>query len=202
MLIITSAVTLLPMLMGALLWAKLPQQLAIHWNAQGVADGVASRTLVVFGFPVIFLVIHLAGIALTLFEHKNRNMKKKPFLLMLWLCPMLSLVVFSVVYSIALGFLLRVEVMAPLLLGIMFIVIGNYMPKIEKNRTLGIKLPWTLKSEKNWYKTHRLAGALWVAGGVLILATAFLGNMLITFSALIAMVLIPTVYSYVLYKGK
>ena len=67
---------------------------------------------------------------------------------------------------------------------------------------MGIKLPWTLEDEENWNKTHRMAGFLWVIGGVVIMATAFLGAFWLFFVVLIPMVFVPTVYSYLLYKKK
>ena len=66
---------------------------------------------------------------------------------------------------------------------------------------MGIKLPWTLNSEENWNRTHRLAGFLWVLGGVYFIVMSFVGWSLPAFLIPLAvMVLVPTVYSYVLYK--
>ena len=88
----------------------------------------------------------------------------------------------------------------PLFMGALFVIIGNYMPKCKQSYTIGIKIPWTLNDEENWNKTHRMAGFLWVIGGVVIMATAFLGTFQLLFVVLIPMVIIPFVYSYLLYK--
>jgi uncharacterized membrane protein len=64
---------------------------------------------------------------------------------------------------------------------------------------LGIKLPWTLKNEENWNKTHRFSGKLWVIGGIVTMVTAFLGNFWILLGVLIVMAAVPTIYSYVLH---
>ena len=85
-------------------------------------------------------------------------------------------------------------------MGALFVVIGNYLPKCKQSYTVGIKIPWTLNDEENWNKTHRLAGFLWVIGGVVIMATAFLGTFWLFFVVLIPMVIVPFVYSYSLYK--
>ena len=91
--------------------------------------------------------------------------------------------------------------MIPILIGLLFIVIGNYMPKTKQSYTMGIKLPWTLASEENWNRTHRLAGFLWVIGGVYFLAMTFIGWSLVAFLIPLAvMVLVPAVYSYLLYR--
>ena len=74
------------------------------------------------------------------------------------------------------------------------------MPKMKQSYTIGIKLPWTLESEENWNRTHRLAGYTFMIGGILVAATAFLEQMWITFVVFIIMSVIPTVYSFALYK--
>jgi len=87
------------------------------------------------------------------------------------------------------------------LMGLLFILIGNYLPKTKQSYTMGIKLPWTLASEENWNRTHRLAGFLWVLGGVYFIVMSFIGWSLIAFLIPLAvMVLIPAVYSYLLYR--
>ena len=88
-----------------------------------------------------------------------------------------------------------------LFLGLVFIIVGNYMPKVKQNYFLGIKLPWTYASEENWNKTHRMAGKLWVAGGILFLANFFFRIQWMEVIIMFAMILIPVVYSY-LYSRK
>ena len=95
---------------------------------------------------------------------------------------------------------LSIENIMPLFFGALFVIVGNYMPKCKQNYSIGIKLPWTLNDEENWNRTHRLAGKLWVAGGFLEMMTAFFGGFILFFIISIAMIIIPTVYSYVLYK--
>ena len=51
-----------------------------------------------------------------------------------------------------------------ILIGVMFVIMGNYMHKIKQNYSVGIKLPWTLNSEENWNRTHRLGSWLFVIG--------------------------------------
>ena len=87
-----------------------------------------------------------------------------------------------------------------LLMGVLFIFIGNLLPKMQQSYTMGIKLPWTLHNEENWNKTHRLSGKVWVIGGIIILSTALWGNFLVLMATTLLMVLIPVVYSYCLYR--
>ena len=121
--------------------------------------------------------------------------------LVLWICPVLSLVISSLVYTYALGYdFLDIPFIMCLLVGIVFIIVGNYLPKCRQSYTMGIKLPWTLDDEGNWNATHRFGGWVWVICGVAMLATAFLGNFWVLLGVLLVAVILPTVYSYLYYR--
>ena len=198
--LVTSLVALIPVLVGLLLWNKLPEQIPSHWNINGEVDAWSSKPFAVFGFPGILLAIHWVCIFVSSADPSSKNYHPKMIQLVLWICPAISLLINSLVYTTALGYHLAVETVMPLLVGLMFIIVGNLLPKCRQSYTMGIKLPWTLANEENWNKTHRMAGKLWVAGGVLTMATAFLGSFWILMGILIVMVAVPTVYSYRLYK--
>ena len=201
-LIITSLVTLIPIVVGLILWNKLPEQVPVHWNINGEVDGFATKTQAVFVMPLVLVASHWICVVGTSLDPKKQNINDKMFTLVLWIVPVISLLCNSMVYATALGHKISVEVIMPLFIGALFIIIGNYMPKCKQSYTLGIKLPWTLDDEENWNKTHRLAGFLWVIGGVVIMASAFLGKFWFSFVVLVPMVIIPTVYSYILYRNK
>ena len=201
-LIITSLITLIPIIIGLILWDNLPDQVPMHWNINGEVDGFATKTQAVFVMPLVLVAFHWICVLVTLLDPKKQNINDKMFTLVLWIIPIISLLCNSMVYATALGHKISVEVIMPLFMGALFVVIGNYMPKCKQSYTLGIKLPWTLDDEENWNKTHRLAGFLWVIGGVVIMASAFLGEFWLFFVVLVPMVIIPTVYSYILYRNK
>ena len=201
-LLLTSVVTLLPMVIGLLLWNSLPEQIPLHWNAEGAVDGYGSKAMAVFGLPVFVLAMQWLCMLMTSLDPKHKNIDAKPLTLVLWICPILCAFISCLMYAAALGYAVSVEILMPLFLGALFVVIGNYLPKCRQSYTLGIKLPWTLDDPENWYNTHRLAGIVWVIGGVVIMATAFLGKFWIMMSKLAVMVLAPTVYSYSLYRRK
>jgi uncharacterized membrane protein len=201
-LIAATLVMLVPMIVGLLLWNQLPEQVAIHWNAAGEVDGWGSRAMVVFGLPLFVLAIHWVCVLITCSDPKHKDVHGKVVHLVLWICPIVSLVCHTFVYAWALGYNLSIEIIMPLLCGVLFMIIGNLMPKCKQNYTIGIKLPWTLNDEENWNKTHRFAGKLWVAGGVLIAATSILGNVLIFLGVTLIMAVVPTIYSYLLYRKK
>ena len=201
-LIITSVITLIPVVIGLILWNKLPDQVPVHWDINGAVDGYATRTQAVFAMPFVLVAFHWICVLGTLLDPKKQNINDKMFTLVLWIIPVISLLCNSLVYATALGHKVSVEIIMPLFMGALFVIIGNYMPKCKQSYTMGIKLPWTLDDEENWNKTHRLAGFLWVVGGVVIMATAFLGVSWLLFVLLISMVIAPAVYSYLLYRKK
>ena len=109
----------------------------------------------------------------------------------------------TVTLASALGVDLKVQIYAPMFCGVLFIIVGNYLPKVSQSYTVGIKLPWTLDDEENWNKTHRFAGFLWVICGILMIISAFLKiRMVNTLVFLAVMVLAPTVYSFMIYVKK
>ena len=200
--IITSLLTLVPSVIGLILWNQLPEQIAIHFNINNEPDSYSGKAFAVFGLPALMLVFHLVCCLASSIDPKSSNYTDKMMKLVLFICPALSIVLCSLVYLNALGKGIKMGFAVSLFMGVLFIIIGNYLPKCKQTYTMGIKLPWTLKDEENWNKTHRLGGKLWVAGGVLICATAVLANIFVLLTTVSVMVIVPTVYSYRLYKNK
>ena len=202
-LLISSAVILLPMLAGVILWNKLPAKVPTHWGFDGTVDGWGSKAFAVFGLPLILLATHWICVFVTSLDPKNKGQSQKVFGLILWICPLVSLFVGVSVYAGALGVALNVGALAMWAMALMFIVIGNYLPKCKQNYTVGIKVPWTLESEENWNATHRFGGKVWVMGGALIALCAFLPRVILfpVFLVLLTvLVFLPILYSYLYYR--
>ena len=204
-LILTTLIILLPMLAGVILWNRLPEQFPTHFNAAGEVDGWSSKAFGVFGLPLILVAFQwLCVVGSLKMDPKAENLQGKMFSLVLWIIPVLSVVMNALVYCTAMGMDMKVQIIVPLLVGLLLVIIGNWLPKCKPTWTLGIKLPWTLADEDNWNRTHRFAGPIWVAGGMVIMLCALIGGAFLWVipAALAAMVLAPTVYSYLLFKGK
>lgn len=199
-LVLTSIITLIPIVVGLLLWNQLPEQMPTHWGINGEVDAWSSKAFAVFFFPILLLALHWLCVAASCADPKSKDYHPKMIALVLWICPVIGLVISTLMYSAALGYALAVETILPLLMGLLFIIIGNLLPKCRQSYTMGIKLPWTLNNEENWNKTHRFGGKVWVVGGVIIMATAFAGSFWILLGVLIVMVALPTVYSYCLHR--
>ena len=205
--IITTLITLLPILFGLIVWNRLPEQIATHWGANGQADGYSGKAFAVFGMPCILAVLQLFVSFITLNDPKRRNIHKKPLTLIFWIIPVMSVIVNGITYAAALGMEIEVGIIISILVGILLIALGNYMPKLQQNYTIGIRVPWTLNSTENWNRTHRLGGKTFILGGFLLIIAGFLGSVMGdygTLAALIVIVLIcagvPAVYSFWLFK--
>ena len=199
-LIITSVVILLPILAGVILWNQLPDPMPSHWNASGEIDGWSSKPFAIFGLPLIMLAAQWLCVLGTAADPKKNNHPEKILHLVLWIIPVLSVVMHTFVYLIALGYGVSMEVVMPVLIGVIFTIIGNYLPKCKQNYTIGIKIPWTLNNEENWNKTHRFAGFLWVVCGIAIMFTGFFGGFWVFLPITFLMVLAPIIYSYMLHR--
>jgi hypothetical protein len=103
------------------------------------------------------------------------------------------------IFSRAMDFELNLGTLLFPLLGLLFILMGNWLPKIKQNSTLGIKIKWTLYNEENWNKTHRFAGFVWVIAGVIFCLMGFVSEKMLVFLLplqVILLVVVPMVYSW------
>ena len=204
-LIITTVIILLPVLAGLILWDRLPEKLPRHFNAAGEVDGWAGKAVGVFAMPAFFVAVQwLCAVGSFKMDPKANNLNDKVMGLVLWFIPVMSVLMHTLVYCTALGMEMNVQIVIPVLIGLVMIAIGNWLPKCKQTYTLGIRLPWTLESEDNWNRTHRFAGPIWVVCGMIIVAGGLIGGafLWVMLAALLTMIAAPTVYSYLLFKGK
>lgn len=152
--------------------------------------------------PLVLAALHTGLLILTRYIDPVKQSKKIENIVF-FIIPALSVYISAIFIAIMLGLDLDVNLICAVLLGVSFIVMGNYLPKAKRNRTFGIKLKWTIANDDNWVATHRLGGKLFVIAGILSFLTAFLPTK-ITFISLAVMlvfiVVIPTVYSYRFYR--
>lgn len=203
--LITSVIVLIPMLVGVAFWDALPEQVAIHWGASGEPDGWCSKAFAVYALPLIMVALHWACLFATRFDKKNRNQNPKMMNITYWLVPAVSWVANGMTYADALGKDIDVIRLLPIIMGALFLFIGNYLPKCTPNRTVGIRIKWTLADEENWNATHRFGGKVWFIGAIVILASSLLPakiSVCVMIAATLAMGLAPIIYSYCFYKKK
>jgi uncharacterized membrane protein len=187
-------------------YSRLPASVPIHWNAAGEIDDYAPKAIGAFLLPAIMLA--LAGVFAALpaispsgfdIERRSRAYRAILFASLLF---MLGLHVYLLLS--AMNVARSISAVVPLLLGALFVILGNYLPKMRRNFFIGIRTPWTLADEDVWFRTHRLGGVLFVVSGVLLMVVGpFLHGRAasIFLPALIGLVaLFLVIYSFVIYR--
>ena len=204
-LLITSLVTLLPAAVGLLLWDKLPDIMNIHWNVQVQADGTAGKAFAIFAMPLTLLALHGLCFFLTAVTNRSNDQTPKAMTLALWIVPVISNMSMALLYTSALGLEPNFGLLTMVPMGILFMVIGNFMPKFRRNTTMGIKIKWTLADDENWNATHRFGGKLWFWGGLLIMLLSLIPSywmILVDFIIIAVMCIVPMVYSWKFHKAQ
>ena len=185
-----------------LFYDKMPAELPTHWNFQGEADDYSSKfhaMVVIQGFLVLmnaFLCFMLDS------DPKNNKQYNLVMTISKLSMPAIMLLIYIITVMAGFGREVKVSTILPIFIGLLFIAIGNYLPKIKRNYTMGIKLPWTLNSDENWRRTHRLGGICFVIIGLCLILSVFLKSEIVFLVPLILGGIIPAIYSYYLYtKG-
>lgn len=199
--ILTTIVCLIPVILGIFLYPRLPETIVIHWDAGGNPNGWASKLMGAIVFPGILVLVNIVFPLLLKTDPKYSNMNEKVKQMLHWIIPMVSIFCSGSTLAAAFGRDVKTTLLVPMFLGFIFVVIGNYLPKTPQSYTVGIKLPWTLHSEENWNRTHRMAGFLWVIGGIAMIITGALGMGSVSMIVItVIMVLVPVLYSYLLFR--
>lgn len=199
-LIAASLFILLPAVVGLVLWNRLPDRIPTHFGTDNQVNGWSSKPMAVLGMPFLMLAIEFFCAFFANADPKRKNINRKMMQMILWIIPVISIVACLSCYAVALGISVDIGMLINVMLGIMFIIMGNYMPKLKQNYSAGIKLPWTLNSEENWNRTHRMGSWMFIIGGVAFIINGFLQSEWILIAFLVAVGVIPTGYSYYLYK--
>lgn len=200
--ILTTIVCLLPIIAGLALYKQLPDPMITHWDFQGNPNGYMPKITAIIILPCILAVINLFVPFLLKADPKYDNIDRKIKLLISWIIPTVSIFCAATTLAVGLGYDNRLAATAPLFIGLLFIIIGNYLPKTKQSYTVGIKLPWTLHDEENWTRTHRFAGFLWVICGFMLMLSVLIPKKEILCITLLALMIIaPAVYSYLLYRN-
>jgi len=201
---------LLAALTGALsLWAypRLPAAVAIHWGVSGRPDRYGSPLVAVLVIPLI--ILGLNGLLTVLPRIDPRRANYERFRDSYWLLGNAVSVFLGFVHGLiianGLGHSVSMAQLVPVGVGVLLIVIGSVLTRVQPNWFVGIRTPWTLSSDAVWRETHRVSGRVFIGGGLVIAAAAFappgavVPLILGTVAALIA---VPVVHSYLLWKSE
>ena len=188
-LIITCLVCLLPILLGLALWDRLPDTIAIHFNIHNEPDGFASKGFAVFGPPALMALLQIICCIINdinAFKHGNR---KKFEMATKWIIPVMSVLLQIVTLGYSLGWMIDIRKVVALIVGAIFLVIGNYLPKFDYIKN------YNIDAEKA-RKINRFIGYESVVMGLLFIISIFLPPI---FTILCLWLLIPYALISVIY---
>lgn len=156
----------------------------------------------------IFLVTYLVAMAVTFYDNRNRQQSTKVMRMVLWIVPGMTLLYNGIARWIVMDVTKENLVMAVIYVGtgLLFVIVGNYLPKVKPNRTIGIRVVWTLQDEENWNATHRFSGKIWVAAGLLCMICGLFSDsmaaLILSIVSIAAAAFGSILYSYLYYKKK
>lgn len=199
----------IPLIYLAIVWNTLPESIALHFDMNGNADRIGNKKELLISLVVISVVSLLVFLLLKNIyridpkkyaaENKDRLLRIG-FAVSAFMAAIGCMIVYTGQHGskgFAMGFILAG-------MGLLFAIIGNYLPNLKPNYFAGLRLPWTLENPDNWKKTHALAGKLWFAGGLFLAVICLLIPNKIAlisfFIVTITITIIPCVYSYKLYR--
>lgn len=173
--IIAALLSLVSLVFIGIVYPRLPSPMPVHWNWRGEVDGWGPRwTIFLLGALPLALVALFRMVPKIDPRGDSYEKHERAYQVLVLAVPLLLIAVTWLSIAVALGATIRIEVVVPILVGLLFILIGNFMPQIRFNYSFGIRLPWTLASEESWRRTHRLGGYVFIALGMVFVATSLL----------------------------
>ena len=202
----------LPLLLLAASWViavyfyrHFPALVATHWDSSGRVNGYMGRTGGAFFLPVLLSGMYALFLVLPALDPRRQRYESFAPVYHVFKAAILGILLLLFIASgmYNLGYAVNIATITPLLIGLLFIILGNYMGKIKRNWFIGIRTPWTMSSEDVWNKTHRMGGYLMVACGLLMLAVPLVpgkAGFLLVMGAVLTFALATTAYSYLVYR--
>ena len=196
-LIITTLMCIVPIIFGVILYNRLPEQMAVHFGLNNEPNSFASKEFALFGIPLLMTVLQIiCCISSDCMEQKKQN--KKYITVYKWIIPIIGMVCYLTMLAYGAGIELEMRIIVCITLGIIFMIVGNYMPKTEIN-----KLQMRYVRKDFWEKIKRPAGYFFVIIGLAFIISAFL-NSIVSFILMIILIIcavLTTIYSlYLFYK--
>ena len=194
----------LGVIISAVAYPLLPEQVASHWGANDQVDGYMSRFWGVALMPLITLAMALLFLAIPAMDPLKENIVKfrdafNTFIVLI-VAFMLYVHILTLIYN--LGYIFRMSLALIPGLGLLFVFAGVMMAKAKRNYFIGIRTPWTLANDHVWDETHKLGSKLFIAAGILSLLTLFLGEngFWLMMVLILGAAFVPVIYSYILFS--
>ena len=197
------ALFVVSLIIALVVYKDLPEQIPVHWGIKGEVDGWGSRLFIFLGPAATLLMIVFAEIRRIDPHKQNYEKFRKPYYTVYFVVSLIFLLIELVTIAYVKGIIIDLSVVLSVAIGILFIIMGNVMPKFKHNYFAGIRTSWTLANEDVWYETHRFGGRVWFICGILMVVCAFLPTIWKVISVLggaIGGAIASTVYSFICYR--
>lgn len=188
-------------------WSSAPNSIPVHWGITGQPDRYGGKFEGLLAIPIAALALYLLLLFLPRIDPRRVNYDRfgGVYLLLKTVLVAFMAVVYAVQVMWVQGIMVDMAVVVPLIIGLLLMVIGNYLGKLRSNWFVGIKTPWTLASEESWIKTHRLGGIFFVAVGLaLAIESPFHNAWAFYIVGIVALILLIflVIYSYIIYRAE
>jgi uncharacterized membrane protein len=200
-------IVLLPFIYLAYIWNQLPEKVPMHWNIKGEIDRYGEKMELII-IPILLpLLVYIIFLVVPKIDPKNKlnKMGNKLQTIKVLLTTFMSILALFIIYSAKNQSFANPNYII-LLIGVLYIILGNYFKTIKANYFIGIRTPWTLENETVWKKTHKLGGKLWFVGGIIVVLTSLIldkePNVTVFLIITGIITIIPIVYSYILFKNE
>ena len=195
------AIVLAPFIYLAFIWKNLPDSVPIHWDIEGDIDRYGDKSELIL-IPILLpLLIYVIFTIVPLIDPKGKiqQMGNKYFMLKAAMTVFMSILAMIIIYAVQNESLYNPNYII-LLIGVLFMILGNYFKTLRANYFIGIRTPWTLENQTVWKETHKLAGKIWFIGGLVIIVSSLLldkkANFRLFIGTIIVISLIPVIYSF------
>ena len=199
-------IVLIPFIYLAYIWNELPEKVPMHWDIKGEVDRFGDKSELLL-IPILLpLLIYLIFLIVPKIDPKNKISKMgiKYQHIKFLLTTFMSILALFIIYAAKNQSFANPNYIV-LIIGILYIILGNYFKTIKANYFIGIRTPWTLENETVWKETHKLGGKMWFVGGIIVVISSLILekqlNFILFMSITAIIIIVPILFSYFKYKG-
>lgn len=190
---------------AGIVWPYAPERMPVHWNLQGQPDRYGGRFEGLLLTPLIALGLYAMFLVLPWIDPRRANYAAfaRGYAAIKTALLLFMAVLQSALMLVAFGYHVDIGLVIPCAVGVLFCILGNFMGTFRPNWFVGVRTPWTLSSALSWKKTHRVAGRMFIATGLVMFLLGFMHNVWVLAALLMmiaAMVIWLPLYSYLVWR--